>query len=284
MFEKMKKLFAVLLLAAFLPALAAFSLPDDGRRIITLNGDSVEFTGSGISVSGTQITLTEPGEYYVTGTLNDGTIFINTGASTEKISLILDSASITCLSGPAIYVQQAEKLRLCMAEGTENTITSGTPDMADTFDDSRSGGAIFAEDDMDIKGPGSLTVYGYINNGVHCKDDIDVDGGTVTINAVNNGIRGSESVELNDGTLNITCGNDGLKATSLKTGKGYVEINGGITSIACEGDGISASTDVIVTGGRTEIFAGKDTVKYGGTIHVLSGELIENGTPHPLTN
>ena len=180
MFEKMKKLFAVLLLAAFLPALAAFSLPDDGRRIITLNGDSVEFTGSGISVSGTQITLTETGEYYVTGTLNDGTIFINTGASTEKISLILDSASITCLSGPAIYVQQAEKLRLCMAEGTENTIISGTPDMADTFDDSRSGGAIFAEDDMDIKGPGSLTVYGYINNGVHCKDDIDVDGGTVT--------------------------------------------------------------------------------------------------------
>ena len=146
----MKKLFAVLLLAAFLPALAAFSLSNDGRRIITLNGDSVEFTGSGISVSGTQITLTEPGEYYVTGTLNDGTIFINTGASTEKISVILDSASITCLSGPAIYVQQAEKLRLCMAEGTENTITSGTPDMADTFDDSRSGGAIFAEDDMDI--------------------------------------------------------------------------------------------------------------------------------------
>ena len=288
----MKKLFCILLLASLLvlpgfslqteafPVLAGglFGASEADGRLITLNGDSASFHGSGIAVNGSEIVLTEPGEYVVTGKLNNGRIVINTGASDEKISVTLDGADLTCLDGPAIYIIQAKKARLYMAEGTENTVTSGTEELMATHDDSRSAAAIFAEDDLDIKGPGKLTVNGYLNNGITCKDDIDLDGGTVVINAANNGIKGSESVEVNDGIITITCGNDGLKATSTKIGKGYVEINGGTLSIYCEGNGISAASDFVMTGGNTEIYTKKQPIiKVGGSRLVQGGAVYGNG-------
>ena len=274
----MKKLFCIVLLVSLL-ALSAFSAFAVDGRTITLNGDSATFRGSGIAVNGSEITLTEPGEFVVTGKLNNGRIVINTGSSEEKISVVLNGADLTCLDGPAIYVVQAEKVRLCMAEGTENTVTSGTEELMETHDDSRSGAAIFAEDDIDIKGPGKLTVYGYLNNGITCKDDIDLDGGTLEIHAANNGIKGSESIEVNDGSITITCGNDGLKATSTKIGKGYVEINGGSLTIYCEGNGISTASDFVMTGGNTEIYTNKQPiVKVGGSRLVQGGAVYGNGT------
>ena len=274
----MKKLFCIVLLVSLL-ALSAFSAFAEDGRTITLNGDSATFRGSGIAVNGSEITLTEPGEFVVTGKLNNGRIVINTGSSEEKISVVLNGADLTCLDGPAIYVVQAEKVRLCMAEGTENTVTSGTEELMETHDDSRSGAAIFAEDDIDIKGPGKLTVYGYLNNGITCKDDIDLDGGTLEVHAANNGIKGSESIEVNDGSITITCGNDGLKATSTKIGKGYVEINGGSLTIYCEGNGISAASDFVMTGGNTDIYTNKQPiVKVGGSRLVQGGAVYGNGT------
>ena len=164
-----------------------------------------------------------------------------------------------------------------MTEGSENIITSGTEEMLATFDDNRSGAAIYAEDDLDIRGPGKLTVNGYINNGITCKDDFDLEDGTVEIFSANNGIRGSESVEIKAGILTVTCGNDGLKATSSKAGKGFVSVLGGTVSLSCGGNGISAVTDVTVSGGNTVIVSEKTPIKAGGEISHTGGTLIRNG-------
>ena len=262
------------------PILVGGLLPSSGadERTITLNGDGASFRGSGIAVNGSEVRLTEPGEYVVTGKLDNGRIVVNTGNASEKISITLNGTEITCLDGPAIYVEQAKKLKLYMAEGTENIVTSGTEDLLVTYDDSRSAAAIYSEDDLDIKGPGKLVVNGFLNNGITCKDDIDLDGGTVVITSANNGIKGSESVEVNDGTITVTAGNDGLKATSTKIGKGYVEINGGSITIYCEGNGISAASDFVMTGGNTEIFTSKQPiVKFGGKVLASGGVVIGNG-------
>ena len=262
------------------PILMGGLLPSSeaGERVITLTGDGATFRGSGIAVNGSEILLTEAAEYVITGKLDNGRIVVDTGNSSEKISVTLAGAEITCLDGPAIYVEQAEKLRLYMAEGTENIVTSGTEALLATFDDSRSAAAIYAEDDLDIKGPGKLIVNGFLNNGITCKDDIDLDGGTVVITSANNGIKGSESVEVNDGTITITAGNDGLKATSTKIGQGYVEINGGSITVYCEGNGISAASDFVLTGGNTELFTNKQPiVKVGGTVMASGGAVYTNG-------
>ncbi len=268
---------AVFVSAGCFPFFSETASAEENERVITLSGRSAEFNCSGVSVEGSVITITEVAEYTITGTLDDGRIIIDTGASQEKISITLDNVNLTCLTDSVIYVAQAEKVKLYMAEGTENVITSGTEDLLATFDDSRSGAAIYAEDDFDIKGPGVLIVNGYINNGITCKDDIDIDGGTIIINAANNGIKGSESVEINDGNLTINAGNDALKATSTKVEKGYVEINGGNTLLTADGNGISAASYILVTGGETVINSLKKPIKAGGKIDIAAGSLIANG-------
>ena len=275
--------FLTLLLAVWmcllllLPAVYAEGPGSGNASLIELTGSGANFSCSGVSAEGSIITITTPGNYVLRGTLENGRVIINTGLSQEKVYLTLDGVSISCLTDSAIYVAQAEKTRIYMTEGTENIITSGTEELLATFDDSRSGAAIYAEDDLDIRGPGKLTVNGYINNGITCKDDIDLEDGEVEIFSANNGIRGSESVEIKAGKLTITCGNDGLKATSSKPGKGFVSILGGTVSLSCGGDGISAVTDVTVSGGDTVILCEKTPIKAGGEISHTGGSLVRNG-------
>ena len=202
-----------------LPASDAAGVSIGNANLIELTGSGASFSCSGVSAEGSIITISQAGSYILRGTLENGRIIIDTGLSQEKLNLTLDGVSITCLTDPAIYIAQAKKARIYMTEGTENVITSGTEDLLAVFDDSHSGAAIYAEDDLDIRGPGKLTVNGYVNNGITCKDDFDLEDGIVEIFAANNGIKGSESVEIKAGKLTITCGNDGLKATSSRQGK-----------------------------------------------------------------
>ena len=49
------------------------------EEAITLNGDSAKYAGGGVSIDGSTVTISAPGEYTVTGTLDNGRIIINTG-------------------------------------------------------------------------------------------------------------------------------------------------------------------------------------------------------------
>ena len=268
---------AVSMCLLMLPAAYAEGPGSGNAELIELTGNGAKFSCSGVSAEGSIITISKAGNYVLRGTLDNGRIIVNTGLSQEKLYLTLDGVSITCLTDPAIYIAQAKKARIYMTEGTENVITSGTEELLAVFDDSHSGAALYSEDDLDIRGPGKLMINGYINNGITCKDDFDMEDGILEIFSANNGIKGSESVEIKAGKLIITCGNDGLKATSSKAGKGFVAILGGTVSLSCGGDGISAFTDVTVSGGDTEIISEKTPIKAGGEIYHTGGSLIRNG-------
>ena len=267
----------MLLLVFFCSSAFAAGNVSAGGNHIELTGNGANFNCDGVSVEGSVVRISKAGSYVLSGTLENGRIIINTGLSQEKLNLTLDGVSITCLDDSAIYVEQAEKVRIYMTEGTENVITSGTEELLASFDDTRSGGAVYSEDDLDIKGPGKLTVNGYINNGIHCKDDLDLDDGTVEVFSANNGIRGSESIEIKAGKLTVICGNDGLKTTSSKVGKGFVTISGGNVSLSCGGDGISAVTDVTISGGDTVIVSNKVPIKANGEFSQVGGTLVRNG-------
>lgn len=215
---------------------------------ITLEGGSASVSGGGVSVNGSTISISAAGEYAVSGTLDNGQIIVNTGDDAMKVTLILNNANITCLDKPAIYVEKADKLKLVLADGSENTVTSGVEGLA--TDPNASGAAIFSEDDLDLEGSGKLTVNGYINNGIASKDDLKIQGGDITVNAVNNGLRGADSVQIEAGTLAISAGNDGIKSATVdKAGKGFVSVSGGDVTILAGGDGIDAATTLDISGG-----------------------------------
>lgn len=257
---------------------------------ISLEGDSISTRAKGVAVNGRVVTIAAPGEYVLRGTLNDGRVIVNTAGQAGDVILTLDGVEISCLTDSAIYVAQADEVDLLLAPGSRNKVVSGTESDAAAHNDQSNGAAIFAEDDLDIKGEGALEIIGYINNGVTCKDDLCVKGGTVTVTATNNGLRGAESVQISGGELHITAGNDGIKSTSaVKEGKGFVEISGGSITVESVGDAISAETELTVSGGSVNVktaggdpLASSKGLKATTRLTVSGGELVIDSFDHCL--
>lgn len=198
-----------------------------GARVIDLN-----------TVSTPVLTLSAKGDYVLSGTYN-GQIVVD-AAEDDKVRLILNGVSITSPEGPAIYEKQADKLIITLAEGTQNTLTDGTPV---TDDDDTIGAALYAEDDLSVNGSGSLTVNGTQKHGIQSKADLILANGNITVTAVKDGVRGRNSVLILDGTLQITAGGDGITATRTDSeGKGWIVLAGGhVTVRTGEGAGNAAA-------------------------------------------
>ena len=178
------------------------------------------------------VRITEAGDYVLSGTL-DGQVLIE-APEDAKVRLILNGVSIVSPEGPAIYEQQGDKLIITLAEGTENSLTDGSPV---TDEDDTIGTALYAEDDLSINGQGTLTVNGTQKHGIQSKADLIIAGGAITVTAVTDGVRGRNSVLVLDGALGITCGGDGITATRTDAeGKGWIVLAGGTIRIQT-GDG-----------------------------------------------
>lgn len=246
-------------------------------RKVTLTGDGASFDCGGIAVKGNEVTVTAPGEYVFTGALTNGCLVVNTGAAAEKVEINLNGVEITNPAGPAIRVDQADKVKLKLVKDTENVLTSGAKEMMESFsdtDESRKAACIFSEDDLEIKGSGTLRVYGYINNGITGKDDVEIENGSIFVVAANNGIKGSESIEIRGGVIHVECGNDALKTTSgKKAGKGYILIEDGELTLIAGGNGMSAITDLTLSGGHVTVTSEKKELKAENSISVKEGTL-----------
>ena len=272
-----------------------------GESVITLSGGGASAAGGGVSVSGSVVTIASPGEYRVSGTLDDGCIVVNTGEVKGDVRLIMDGASVSCLTGPAIRVEQTKNFDLVLADGTENRLVSGTEGVSAA--EMQDGAALYSEDDVDILGGGSLTVCGYLNNGITCKDDLDILSGTLTVTAANNGIKGSESVEISGGSITVSAYGDGISAetdltvsdgtlrvTTREEGelgsskalkaKGLLTVSGGTLELDSADHAIHSTADILVGGGRLTIVSrlGKGLSAHGsltvsdGMLDVISAD------------
>ena len=232
---------------------------------IMLAGDGITFEGEGATVDGSVVTITSAGTYGISGTLNDGQIIVDT-QDEETVYLVLDGVDITCSTNAPIYVSNAEKTVITLADGTENTVTDGDSYVFEDAESDEPNAAIFSHDDLTINGGGSLTVNASYNNGIASKDDLKITGGNITVNAVNDGIKGRDSIALKDGTITVNVGGDGLQSTNDEdTEKGYVFVEGGTLSITAGLDGIQAQTSLTVSGGEITIVTGGGSVSSSGS-------------------
>lgn len=226
----MKKtaILSILCLALLLSACGLGGSAEEKRTRIELTGDTAKVTGGDAKAAGRVVTIAAGGRCAVSGTLDDGQLVVDTGDDAMDVWLMLEGASITNREGAAIDIRQAKNVWLSTLAGTKNRLVSGTEEDLKRFDGTQNGAAVFSEDDLILSGEGELEICGYINNGVTCKDDLEIESGVLTVFAAGNGLRGSESVEVKGGTVTVTVGNDGVKAASAaKEGKGYVALSGG---------------------------------------------------------
>lgn len=225
---------------------------------ITLSPDGSTSTDASVRIDGQTVTITQAGTYQIAGTLDDGALIVES-AENAKITLVLGGVSIKNSTGAAIQISTADDVTIELAEGTTNVLQSGEEvDIATaTESEEASGGALQSKADLKIKGKGSLTVLGYLNNGIHCTKDLKIKNGNISVTALGHGIKGKNSVTVSGGTVTVTSGKDGITSDETENEeKGFVTIEDGEIIITSAGDGVSAETTLTVTGGVISIISG----------------------------
>lgn len=250
----MKK-WLISILAAGVALLASTAFADGS---ITLSPDGSTSTDTSVRIDGQNVTITQAGTYQIAGTLGDGALIVESGEN-AKITLVLGGVSIKNTTGAAIQIGTADDVTIELAEGTTNVLQSGEEvDIATaTEGEEASGGALQSKVDLKIKGKGSLTVLGYLNNGIHCTKDLKIKNGNISVTALGHGIKGKNSVTVSGGTVTVTSGKDGITSDETENEeKGFVTIEDGEIIITSAGDGVSAETTLTVTGGVISIISG----------------------------
>ncbi len=237
-----------------------------GMSYIRLEGDVVTLEGAGAIVRGSTVTIASAGTYSISGKLDDGQIIVNAG-SKETVRLILNGADISCSTSAPIYVMNANKAVITLAEGTENYVTDGDVYILQDLASDEPNAAIFSNDDLTINGNGSLTVNANYNNGIQSKDDLKITGGVITVTAVNDGIKGRDSIAVRDGNITVDAGGDGMQSNNDDdSAEGYISIEGGTFNITAGADGIQAETSLVIGGGDFTISTGGGSVNSSSNI------------------
>lgn len=229
---------------------------DNYKTEITGEFSITSTDGSTITQNDSVYTITQAGEYTVTGLLSEGQIVVNADDNAE-ITIVLNGTSITCSNGSPIYIKNADNVKIKSEENTYNCIVDARTEADDNPDNSSSengNAAIYAACDLKLVGKGALSVTGNHNNGIQSKDDISIKNVTIKVNAVNNAIKGNDEVAIESGEIiAISRKGDGIKTSnsSLSTKgkqKGNVIISGGNIDIYAACDGIYAAYGAAVSG------------------------------------
>ena len=202
-----------------------------------------------ITVSdGETVTITEAGVYVLSGSAGNACVVVDAGDD-DKVQLVLNGLSINNAHQPCILVENADKVFLTSAEGSENALTVSGKFTGD-FD-----AAVYARDDLVLNGLGTVTVSS-TGDGIRTNDDLKLTGGTWTVNASDTALKAHDSIVASDGVYTLTAGSDGLHAEdSDDDATGDITIEGGSFTIQAGDDGVHATTTVTVNGGALDITA-----------------------------
>ncbi len=230
--------------------------------------DAVYYTVS----DGNDISITAAGTYVLSGTASSVTVRVE-ATSDDRVQLVLDGLNITNADFPCIYVIKADKVFI-------TTVSDSSLSVTGTFradGDRNTDGTIFCRADLVINGTAALNISS-TDNGIACKKDLKVTGGTLSVTAGTKCLEAENSIRIADGTLNLTAGTDGLHAESDEDPTlGYIYICGGTLSIKAGDDAIHATSVVQIDGGTISVqgaegIEGTYILINGGTISIQASD------------
>ncbi|MDR0875039.1 MAG: carbohydrate-binding domain-containing protein [Clostridiales Family XIII bacterium] len=177
-------------------------------------------------------TISEDGEYTLTGEIN-GQVLV----TAEKVTLILDDATINCPDASAIL--------------------------------GKDGNGSKVEQELVIELRGESTVTSGAKHGIQGKDDLTITGsGAVNIFAVKDGLHAGETLTVAGGIVNVTQSYEGMEATNLV-------ISGGTSTVYATDDGINATDDtgkvtpsIRITDGTLIVYCTSDGIDSNGTLEI----------------
>ncbi len=219
---------------------------------------------------GNDLHITKAGVYVLTGTASGATVYVEAD-SDDKVQLVLDGLNITNSDFPCIYVISADKVFVTVAADSSLSVTGSFRKDGNTKTD----GVIFSKQDLVLNGTASLTVSS-TDNGIVCKDDLKITGGTWTVTASSKAIEANDSIRIAGGTFTLTAGTDAIHAENDDDdSKGFVFIGGGTFTLKAGDDGIHATSVIQIDSGTVDITA-KEGLEAtviqinGGTVNITS--------------
>ncbi len=169
------------------------------------------------------------------------------GSEEYALQLDFEGVEITSISEmPPLYIDSFDSVDISIKKGTTNNIY----DNRDIVEELAS--AIYVTCDLKLKGTGTLNVTSLNNNGIHTKDDLEVQKLTLTVSCIDNALKGNDSITINSGNLSLIARQgDALKTSNSDVSskgnqRGTITILDGTLNIFAATDGIDASYDVII--------------------------------------
>ena len=222
---------------------------------IVMEGDKGSVSGNGAYFLDGNLVIASPGKYVISGTLDDGSIIVDFEQS-AKVWILLDGVDISCMDDACFRVEEADKVFLTLAEGSENRMASGETYSEEALKDG-TGGVIYSHDDLTINGSGTLAIEAGYKHGIESNDDLVITGGSISITCVQDGMHANDKLKITGASITVNAGDDAIHCET----EIYIE-SGTILLENCS-EGIEAPT-ITIDGGDITIYPTDDGINANG--------------------
>lgn len=273
---------------------------------LTFTDSGITGSGSGVEISGTALTISEPGTYLLTGSCADGSVKVKKG--TAGVTLILSDLSLTSSTTAPITCGKSSVVTIVAADGTTNTLTDAARNNDTDYPDNTDAenAVIKGKDGAQVVlcGSGSLTLNANGKNGIKsgttdsetAQDaSLTIRELTLTINApVNDAVNAEQLLNVESGTLTLDAaddalhcdlvmniGADGTEGPTLTITNAYEGIEAAVLNIASGSMDITCEDDCLNAGNSSLTNYNFEINISGGTIraYTTSGDGFDsNGT------
>ncbi len=251
------------LLPCVFPTVRAADYDTSGAAVFTFSDTGIAVTGGdsgSYSVDGTQLKISAPGTYVLSGSCSDGSVTVKKGVT--GVTLVLNGLTLTAQKTAPIVCAKSTEVTIAAADGTVNTLSDSAENNGDNYPDNED-----AE-----------------NAVIKCKDGSQVTlcgGGTLNIsangkNGIKSGVTTDEEGEawllIRDLTLQITANvNDAINAEQLLTVEsGNLTIQAGDDAVHCD---LTLNIGATNTAGPTITITGCYEGLEGAIVNVYSGNI-----------
>ena len=262
---------------------------------LTFTDSGITGSGSGVEISGTALTISEPGTYLLTGSCADGSVKVK--KSTAGVTLILSDLSLTSSTTAPITCGKSSVVTIIAADGTTNTLTDAAQNNDTDYptNTDAENAVIKGKDGAQVVlcGSGSLTLNANGKNGIKsgttdsetAQDaSLTIRELTLTINApVNDAVNAEQLLNVESGTLTLDAaddalhcdlvmniGADGTEGPTLTITNAYEGIEAAVLNIASGSMDITCEDDCLNAGNSSLTNYDFEINISGGTIRAYT--------------
>ena len=250
-----------------LPALPAAAEQYEGTSIVFYDNKIEAENGTdGYSAEGTQLTISAPGTYIVSGSCKNGSIKVK--KNIQDVTIVLNGLTLKSEDSAAVCVGKSSHVTLTAAAGTKNTLSDTEKNNSDNYTENENAenAVIKCKDgaQLTVNGDGAYIVSGSCKNGIKTggaeEDNASrlVLAGNLDITSVNDAVNAGGELIISSGTLKINAKDDALHSDTVLT-VGQTGTDGPVISISACYEGLEA-VSVTVNSGTLEITAADDCI------------------------